>query len=260
MIVISFKILYNAHMEENQNKEVLTTEMPIVEETPVVLEAPSIQITNKILSGSFKWMAVGLLISAVVSLITAMSPAFVNLILGTDYGFVIVILIELGIVIYLSRRIDKMSAVRAKNLFMAYSVLSGITLSVIFFAFNIISIISIFFGTMVMFSVLARYGKKTSYDLTKVGRIAYFSLIGLVVASVVNLFIGGTVLDYILAWVGVLVFTGLIMYDVQKLKNLGHAEMTEEEIKKARIIGALHLYLDFINLFLSLLRIFGKRR
>jgi len=215
---------------------------------------------NKALSGSFGWMMLGLLISAVVSVVVAATPSLVNIILGSNIGFFACIIVELGIVIYLSARIRKMSVFQAHFFFILYAIASGLTLSVIFFAFETSSIISIFFGTAAMFGALALYGATTKRDLTKFGTIAGFGLIGLVVAMLVNLFIQSSILDLVLSWIGVVVFTILTAYDVQKIKTLVSITMIEEDRKKASIIGALKLYLDFINLFLDLLRIFGRRK
>lgn len=205
-------------------------------------------------------MALGLLISAIVSVVVAVTPALIYAILGSGFGFIACLLVELGIVIYLSRRIASMPAARAKFFFILYAIVSGLTLSVIFFAYQLTSIISIFLATMVMFGVLALYGARTSKDLSKIGALAGFGLIGLIVALLINMFLKSGTLDLILSWIGVAIFTVLIAYDVQKIKALVGTVTTPEEKSKAGIIGALKLYLDFINLFLNLLRIFGRRK
>ena len=215
---------------------------------------------NRVFSGSFGWMMLGLLISAIVSVVIAITPSLTDGIIGSNIGFLVCIFAELGIVIYLSARIKMMSAGQARFFFILYAILSGLTLSVIFFAFETSSIISIFFGTAAMFGALALYGATTKRDLTGVGTIAGFGLIGLVVAMLVNIFIQSSTFDLVLAWAGVVIFTILTAYDVQKIKVLSAGAATDEECKKASIIGALKLYLDFINLFLSLLRIFGRRK
>ena len=218
------------------------------------------QQVNKVLAGSFRWMALGLFLSFAVSIVTALTPSLVYFIVGSNVAFFVCVAIELGLVIYLSARIQKMTSSRALFFFTLYALVNGLTLSVIFFAFNTTSIIAIFFSTAIMFIVLALFGQRTKRDLTKVGRIAYFGLIGLVVALVVNLFIGSGWLDLVLSWIGVAVFTALTMYDVQKIKRLAVGVSTEEDRRKASVMGALRLYLDFINLFLNLLRIFGRRK
>ncbi len=217
--------------------------------------------TNKLLSGSFGWMAIGLLISAVTAFIVLISPTILDAVYNIDYAFQALLLLQLGAVIFLSARINAMSIGTARATFIGYSILSGITLSVVFFTFELGSIFGIFLGAAAMFGGLALFGMKTTKDLTSIGRLAMFGLLGLIIASIVSLFTTSTLLDLILAWVGVAIFTVLISYDVQKLKKLGEStDGTMMEPEKIVIIGALNLYLDFINLFLSLLRIFGKRR
>jgi FtsH-binding integral membrane protein len=212
---------------------------------------------NSILSGSFAWMAFGLLISAITSVLVAASPTLVTIIAGSTIGFIALLLVQLGIVIFLSRMIARLSTGTARALFIIYAILTGTTLSLIFFSFNITSILSVFVGCTIMFTLLAIYGSHTTKDLTTIGRLAGFALIGLIVAMVVSLFISSSILDLVLSALGVIIFTGLIMYDAQKIKNISLQAYTPEEANKAKIIGALTLYLDFINLFLDLLRLFG---
>ncbi len=238
-----------------------TQESVSVEQVPEEVKVVSMEHTNKVLAGSFKWMAVGLFLSAITSLFVLTSETIMNFVYDTTFGFNIILILEIAMVWYLAAKIKSIPANVAKYIFLAYSIVSGMTLSVIFLVFQMSSIVSIFFSTAVMFALLAIYGLKTKKDLTKWGQYAYFALIGLILASIVNLFISGLVFDLVICWVGVIVFTIITAYDVQKIKKIG-AEMGEDEdgIKKASIMGALNLYLDFINLFLYLLRLFGKRR
>lgn len=238
--------------QENTNEHIETTVAP-----DAVVVSP---VYKNALTKSFSWMAIGLFVSFAVSVIIALSPSLTGLILGSRFGFMIMLLAEFGCVWYLSRHIMSLSVTRAKAVFIGYAILSGLTLSVIFFAFETSSIISIFIGTAVMFAVLAIFGARTKRDLSSIGQVAYFGLIGLVVASLVNLFLHNTMLDMILAWVGVAVFTVLIARDTQKIKEFAEGIHTDEDVSRVGILGALTLYLDFINLFLSLLRIFGGRR
>ncbi len=216
--------------------------------------------TNTLLAGSFKWMAIGLLISAVASFITLLIPTLINFIAETGYGFLIMAVIEIGLVWYLSARIATMSKQKAKGFFILYSAISGMTLSIIVLIYTSASILSIFLSTAAMFGLLSLYGMRTKKDLTKYGRLALFALFGLIISFIINIFLNSTVFDLILSWVGVIIFTVLTAYDVQKIKNMGSTIITDEDLSKAQIIGALTLYLDFINLFLNLLRIFGRRR
>ena len=215
---------------------------------------------NKVLSGSFAWMATGLFISFAVSVFVLLNRTLTDFLFNYRFGFLICLGVELGLVIYLSARITKLTSGMARFYFLLYAMVSGLTLSVIFFSYEISSILSVFISCSVMFAVLALYGATTKKDLSGYGKMALFGLIGLVVALLVNLFIKSTMFDLILAWIGVVVFTMLTAYDVQKIKAYAEFANTDEEIRKASVYGALSLYLDFINLFLSLLRIFGRRR
>ncbi len=215
---------------------------------------------NAVLAGSFGWMALGLLLSFITSIAMALSPRLVNLILGSGLGFIALVIVQVVAVIYLRRRVMSMSVGAAKGLFVLYSVLSGLTLSVIFFAYDLSSIFSIFIGTAFMFGALALYGANTSKDLTSAGRMAGFALVGLLVALVFNLLIGARTYELVVSWIGVIIFAVFTAYDAQKLKNMSLAINSKENLRRAKIIGGLKLYLDFMNLFLSLLRIFGRRK
>jgi FtsH-binding integral membrane protein len=148
-------------------------------------------------------------------------------------------------------------------LFIIYSAINGISFSFILLAYTPGSILTCFLSASAMFGIMAFMGYTTKTDLTKFGRIMIMGVVGLLVASLINMFLGNSTMDYIISFIGVMVFTGLTAYDVQKLKNIGTAiqdgNVAAAEVKKASILGALTLYLDFINLFLFLLRLFGKR-
>jgi uncharacterized protein len=170
-------------------------------------------------------------------------------------------LVELGLVIGLSWGIHKMNAITAIILFVLYSIITGLTLSVIFLVYQLGSIVSIFGVTAVIFAAMSLYGYTTKKDLTGIGTMALFGLLGIIVASLVNLWLKNSMADMIISIIGVVIFVALTAYDTQKIKNmniLGN-EGTEEDTKEA-VIGALTLYLDFINLFLKLLSLFGKRK
>lgn len=230
-------------------------------ENTTTLDILPVEKTNKLLSASFSWMGIGLLISAVTSFIVLSSETILRFVFETPFVFYGLLIGELVVVWYLSSRIRGFSIEKARIVFILYAILSGTTLSVIFFVYQLLSIFSIFIATAIMFWLLALYGKRTNKDLTKAGRIAIFGLIGLIIVSIINIFIINSWLDMIVSWIGVIIFTVLIAYDVQKLKRLGESEasfgITPQNMA---ILGALTLYLDFINLFLSLLRIFGKRK
>jgi len=211
----------------------------------------------------YGWMSFALALTGLVAYFTAQSPALVALIFSNRLGFWLLIGAQLGIVIFLSARIEKMSAAVATGSFILYSVITGFVLSSIFFAFTESSIASTFFITGGTFAFMSILGYYTKTDLTSFGRILMMALVGLIIATVVNMFVGGNsgTLYWITTYAGVLIFTGLVAYDTQKIKemNIIGNEGTEED-KKEAILGALSLYLDFINLFLFMLRIFGDRK
>jgi len=210
----------------------------------------------------YGWMCGGLAISAIVAYLVAITPAVAEFILGNRIVFYALLIAELCVVIFLAKKVHTMSSTKSSAVFLLYSALNGLTLSVIFFVYSSSSIVEVFLLTAGIFGVMSLYGFVTKTDLTTVGNLATMLLLGLVVASLVNLFFMNDMASLILAYVGVVTFVLLTAYDTQKLKwmyQLGRAEGFDGENKEA-INGALTLYLDFINLFLSLLRIFGKRR
>lgn len=209
----------------------------------------------------YSWMTIGLLLTAVVAYFVAITPEAINLIFSNRWVFYILLLAELGAVIYLSTMISKMSASTATFVFLGYSILSGITFSAIFLAFTLSSIGMTFAITAGMFGIMSLYGYVTKTDLTTVGNIAFMGLIGIILASLVNLFFQNPMADWIITYIGIIVFVALTAYDTQKIKeyNIIGNEGTEDDHKES-IMGALTLYLDFVNLFLKLLNLFGKRR
>ncbi|WP_242508803.1 Bax inhibitor-1/YccA family protein [Candidatus Finniella inopinata] len=207
----------------------------------------------------YSYMAMGLGLTGLVAFVTASSPAFFQAIFGTPLMWV-VMLAPLGIVFFLSARIGTLSLSAAQTTFWVYAGVMGLSLSSIFYVYTGQSIARLFFVSASVFGAMSLYGYTTKKDLTNVGSFLFMGLIGLVIASMVNLFLQSTALQLALSYVGVLVFTGLTAYDTQVIKELYfEADSTEVAGKKA-IIGALNLYMDFINLFLALLRIFGDRR
>ncbi len=209
----------------------------------------------------YGWMCFALLLSALAAYLVVSSEALFNIILGTPYLIFILIILELVVVVWISGWIQKMSATLAKVLFILYALLTGITLSVIFLVYTIESISLTFLATAGMFGIMSFYGFVTKRDLTNWGAVLFMGLIGIILASVVNLFLGNSNLDIAISIIGVIIFTGLTAYDVQKIKehNIIGNDGTDEDTKES-ILGALRLYLDFINLFLQLLKFMGKRR
>lgn len=209
----------------------------------------------------YNWMGGGLLLTGLVAFFTAASPAMLQLVFGNRLVFYALVIAELGLVVALSGAINRLSAVNATLLFLLYSALSGVTFSVIFLSYTRASIASTFFVTAGTFGAMSVYGHVTKRDLTSWGSFLFMGLIGVVLASLVNLFLHSPAVYWISTCCGILVFVGLTAYDTQKIKALAWQGFgNEESEKKAAIIGALQLYLDFINLFLLLLRFSDRRR
>jgi len=209
----------------------------------------------------YGWMAFALAITGFVAMYTAGSASMISFIFSSKAVFFGLVIGELLLVGSLVGFISKMSSRTATLIFILYSVLNGLTLSVVFLIYTSGSIASTFFIAGGMFALMSAYGYFTGNDLTKFGSLLFMLLIGLVIASIVNIFLNSSALYWITTYVGIFIFTGLVAYDTQKIKNMAMT-VTEgtEEHRKGAIVGALSLYLDFINLFLMLLRIFGNRR
>lgn len=207
------------------------------------------------------WMTSGLLTTALIAHALYSNKVILMQILSFKYSMLILFLAQLGLVGYLSLRIHKMSYTAAVVTFFMYAASVGITLAPIFFVYQLASIGMVFSITASMFAVMATYGYFTRSDLSRLGNILFMGLIGIIVASLASLYFKNSMAELVISYIGVLVFTGLIAYDVQKMKWLFHAAQGDQELEnKISIIGALSLYLDFINLFIMLLRIFGARK
>jgi uncharacterized protein len=206
------------------------------------------------------FMSLGLGMTGFVALAVASSPAALAFIFGTAFVFPVLLIAELLMVIAFAPVAARVSASTAAAMFFIYAALSGVTFSVLFLRYTAGSIGSTFLVTGGMFAGLSLYGATTKRDLTSLGSFCMMGLIGLILASIVNIFLGSTMLYWLTTFVGVIVFTGLTVYDTAKLKALGAQAGEGEAYTKLALQGALILYLDFINLFLMLLRIFGGRR
>jgi uncharacterized protein len=217
--------------------------------------------TQRFMTKVYGWMSVALAVTGLVAIYVASTPSLVEIIFGNRILFWGLIIGEIFMVGAMVGWVQKMSANTATLLFFGYAMVNGLTLSSIFLIYTAGSIASTFFITAGTFGVMSFYGYTTKSDLTKWKNILFMGVIGLVIASIVNIFMKSTMLYWITTYAGVLIFVGLTAYDTQKIKNMNIIgnEGTEEDHKEA-IMGALSLYLDFINLFLYLLRIFGKRK
>ena len=207
----------------------------------------------------YGWMFVGLGITATIALAVASSPAIVQTLATNRILFFGLMFGELGLVFYLSARVQKLSPGTAAGLFLLYSALNGVTLSFIFLLYSGTSIATTFLVTAGMFGALALYGSTTKRSLAGVGQFVFMGLIGVVLASVVGMFWKSEGLQFIISIVGVIVFTGLTAWDAQRLKVMA-ASVPEGQYGSYSVVGALSLYLDFINLFLFMLRFLGGRR
>ncbi|MBA3015094.1 MAG: Bax inhibitor-1/YccA family protein [Proteobacteria bacterium] len=221
------------------------------------------QASTIFLAKVFNWMAIGLGLTGVAAFLTVNSQVMQQLIFGNRIVFYGLMFAELGMVFYLSARLQHISSQAATGLFLVYSALNGVTLSAILMIYTMSSVAATFFITAGMFGAMAIYGMVTKRDLTGMGSFMVMGLIGMIIASVVNIFLSSPAISWAVSGIGVIVFTGLTAYDVQKITKMGAdgiMEQGESAIQKVAIMGALALYLDFINLFLSLLQFFGNRR
>lgn len=209
----------------------------------------------------YTWMALALAITGITAYGVASSPNLIAAIVSNQPLFWGLMIGELALVFILSARLQKMSLTTATLMFVAYSVLNGVTMSFLFLAFTMESIASTFFICAGTFAAMSVYGAVTKRDLSKMGSILFMALIGLIIASVVNIFLHSSGLMMVISYVGVLVFVGLTAWDTQKIKAmLSNMDEYDETSQKFALIGALELYLDFINLFIYLLRILGNNR
>ena len=220
-------------------------------------------LVNSYVRSVYNWMAIGLGLTGLVALYVANNETLLRIIFGNPIVLIGLIIAELALVFTLSARVQKMQASTATGMFVLYAALNGATLSAIFLAYTQASIASTFFvcaGTFVGASI---YGWTTKKDLTSWGSFLFMGLIGIIIASVVNIFIRSSAMTMIISYIGVLVFVGLTVYDTQRIKNMAltqPADVDGATVRKGAILGALSLYLDFINLFLMLLRIMGNRQ
>jgi uncharacterized protein len=221
---------------------------------------------NKLLRASFAWMALAMVITTLTALLFAFVPQFSSaLIIETEMGSrlstlaYVVMFAPLGFILALNFGFNRMSFPVLIAVFLAYSAVMGISLSFIFHVYAIGSIIKVFFSTTALFALMAIAGYTTKTDLTKLRNILFIGLIGIVIASLINMFMRSSGMDYIISILGVIIFTGLTAYDVQKIKLMGEEAGSSALTSKLGVMGALTLYMDFINLFMFLLRLFGRR-
>lgn len=215
-------------------------------------------LVGTVMRKTFGWMAMCLLITALTAMGFVNSGLFYHI--ASSGAMWLLIIAELVLVFVLSARINKMSVATATIMLIVYSALNGVTLSFIFVVYSLGSIAKTFFITTGMFGVMALVGATTKRDLSKLGSILFMALIGLIIASLVNIFLRSSGLDWIISIIGVVLFTALTAYDVQRVKRLAaESDLYDDtQVGRLAVISALSLYLDFINLFLYLLRFFGR--
>ncbi len=215
----------------------------------------------KLMRSVYLWMVLALVITGLTAAYIAASPGYISALINNSFLFYGVIIAELAVVFILSGRIHKMSFTTASLMFILYSLLTGVSLSTIFLAFSASSIATTFYITAGTFGTMSLIGFVTKKDLTKMGGILFMALIGLIIATLVNIFLSSDTLGWIINYVGVLIFVGLTAYDTQKIKQMVREYGTDinEQTQKIALMGSLSLYLDFVNMFLYLLRIFGNR-
>jgi FtsH-binding integral membrane protein len=226
--------------------------------TPVVSADAQLR-QSSIISQVYAWMTAGLLVTGAVAAYTANSLWLLQLIFGNPFGIWVLFIAQIAMVLGLSAGIGRLAPTVATGLFIAYAALNGLTMASIFLVYTRTSIASTFFITAATFAAMSMYGYVTKRDLTKMGSLLFMALIGLILASLVNFFLKSTALYWIITYAGVLIFVGLIAWDTQKIKRLSVQATDDTSARRIAILGSLMLYLDFINLFLFLLRIFGRR-
>ena len=220
-------------------------------------------LVNDFVRSVYNWMCIGLALTGSIAFYVSTSETMLHLVFGNRLIFFGLIIAELALVFSISGMVNRMSAGTATGLFVLYSALNGVTLSFIFLAYARASIVSTFFICSATFLACSVYGWTTKRDLTSLGGFLMMGLIGIIIASLVNVFIRSSAMTMVVSYIGVIVFVGLTAYDTQKLKNMAVSQpagVDRAVIRKGAILGALSLYLDFINLFLMLLRIFGGSR
>lgn len=240
---------------ENNNYNTLSEPRPV-----------EVSVARSFMTNVFMWMFLALGVTALTSFYFASDPSLMQLLRDSTTGGMtilgwIVLLSPIGFVLLMSLGFQRLSAATLTLLFAVYAILMGMSLSFILLIYTGASVAATFGITSAMFGIMAVAGYTTKIDLTRFGSIMIMGLVGIIIASLVNMFLKSSTMDYIISFIGVLVFTGLIAYDVQKLKRLaGNITTADGSYRKYVIMGALTLYLDFINLFLFLLRFLGNRR
>ena len=210
-------------------------------------------MNNNILTKVFRWFGIGLLITFLTAYITSTNLTILSLIFGGS-GYIVILIAEVVLAIWLSTRIRKMDSTLTKILYIAYTILTGLTFTSIFIVYEITSIIYVFLATALIFLIFSILGKNSKADLTKFRTYLFVALLSIVILSLINIFIMNNTLDMLLCVVGIIIFIGYVYYDINRIVNY------YDDTDNMAVVGAFNLYLDFINIFLKLLRLFGKER
>lgn len=231
--------------------------------TDTVVKTRAEVLVSDYVRSVYNWMGIGLAVTGFTAYYVSNSESLLRLVFENPFLLMVLILAQLGLVFAIAGMVNRMSAGTATALFVIYSTLNGVTLSSIFLVYARASIVSTFFICAATFIACSLYGWTTKKDLTSLGGFMMMGLIGIVIASLVNMFVRSSSMSMIISYIGVFVFVGLTAYDTQKIKNMAMTQPANLDggvIRKGAILGALSLYLDFINLFLMILNIFGQRR
>lgn len=230
--------------------------------TPYIAGADSIEAVNTLFRKVYQYMALGLILTSLTAWLTVATPSMLRFFYTSRAPLIIAAVVEIGLVWYLSASIMKLSASTALTLFCVYSVLNGVTCSSVLLIYTTESVYTAFLSTAGMFGAMSLYALYTKRDLTSWGSFLQMGLIGLIIAMIINIFVGSSTAEICISVMGIIIFMGLTAYDTAKIKALsdGFGMNDDEAVGKVAVIGALALYLDFINLFLYLIRLFGKRR
>ncbi len=233
-----------------------------MDQDPYYQQSLAITRENVLVRAVYNWMMIGLLVSGLTAYFSSNNPLILNLVFGNSFVLILLIIAELGMVYAISGGVKSMAASTATTMFLLFSFINGLTLAAIFLVYTYQSIATTFLVTGVTFGSTSLYGYVTKRDLTSMGSYLFMGLIGIIIASVVNFFVQSTMMGWIITYLGILIFVGLTAYDTQKIRRMGEniSPADGERYGRMAIIGALMLYLDFINLFLLLLRILGGRR
>jgi FtsH-binding integral membrane protein len=254
-------VAYGAHGCRTSEVIAWEDQQSMNENMAKILSTPSVR-ERSILKNVYLWMTAGLGLTALVAWLVARTPALMSTLVTSQFGVLLIVVGMFALVFFLSARLQQMSVGSAIVAFLGYSALTGVMLSTIFYAFAIGTVYRAFFTTAVGFAGMSIYGMTTKRNLDGIGYYLGMALWGIIIASLLNFLFRSSSFDYIISIVGIVVFMGLTAWDTQKIQRLNDEygyRMTEEEYHKLSIMGALMLYLDFLNIFLYILRIFGRR-